>query len=112
VKSNKCIVCETRPQKNGVYCGLCAAKIAAENRATEERKNEARYYIAYRGIVVGLYPKGEEDGQTVYRSRLERVDVEDLPKSRVLNLDGYLRGYTREQVKKFKRACLSLSGSN
>ena len=96
----KCLICETRPQKRGAYCGACAAKIAAETEASRDRKVEARYFLTYQCIVVGLYANGDE----TYRARLERVDAETLPKGRTLNVNTYLDGYTREQVKKFKRA--------
>jgi len=105
---DKCIICETRPQKNGVLCSLCASKINSETQAQIDRKIEARYYIAYHGIVVGLFPNGQVDGQQTYLARRLNLDVEKLPKSRTLNVDNYLPGYTREQVKKFKATCLSL----
>lgn len=111
--ANRCIVCERRPAKNGdIYCAMCRTKVEAATQNREDSKVEARYYIAWKGTVVGLYPVGEEDdGQTHYKPRLESLDVESLPKSRTINIDGYVAGYDREQIKKFKRTCLTLSGA-
>ena len=63
-------------------------------------------------MVVGLYPVGEaHDGQMHYKPRLESLDVEALPKSRTINIDAFVAGYDRDQIKKFKRTCLMLSGA-
>lgn len=106
---SKCIVCDTRPRKRGAYCGACADKIERETQAQDERKTQARYYITYRGIVVGVYPDGEDDAGRVYRARLERVEPETVPQSRLIDVNTYLPGYTRDQIAKFKRTCLSLA---
>jgi hypothetical protein len=107
----KCVVCDTRPARRGPYCGNCASKIAAETRDRDRGKITARYFLHYRGILVGLYAtERDETGQNIYAARLEHArDLADVPQSRVINLDTFLPGYTREQVKKFKAACLSLA---
>ncbi len=91
------------------YCNQCNARIQGENSERDKRKEIPRYYLHYHGILIGLYPTGEfEDRQLHYRAKRESLDLESVPKSRVINIDEYQHGYTRDQIKKFKAACLSL----
>lgn len=99
----KCVICDHRPARQGQpYCPTCADQIAAEER---RRAPQPVKFLTYRGIVAGLYPNG--NGELVAR-RVGR-DPAKLPKGRTINLDRYCPGYTREQVKKFKRALLSMA---
>jgi len=52
--------------------------------------------------------KNNGDGEQLNPQYCGR-DPDKLPKSRLINLDGYCRGYTRQQVKKLKRLCLSFA---
>jgi hypothetical protein len=113
VTTNKCIVCDKRPAVRGdIYCAMCRTKVEAATQSREDSKVEPRYYIAWKGTVVGLYPVGEaDDGQMHYKPRLESLDVEALPKSRTINIDQFVPGYDRSQIAKLKRTCLMLAGA-
>ena len=104
MKKSKCIVCGTRPQvtEKG-YCGNCSSQIAAtrNNRAPQPFQ-----YLHWKGIVVGLIrdAAGKIHGEATKRS------LEKLPAGKVLNLDAYCPGYTREQIKRLKAGFMAASG--
>jgi len=110
----KCINCELKPQHpdHVPYCHNCALKVEAERRRMRPSKPD--WYLVYRDIVVGLFPSTNGNGEAKLRPRLLKRQAYDdkgrlrLPRSRTLELDGYCRGYSREQVKRFKRVCLQL----
>ncbi|GAI93589.1 unnamed protein product, partial [marine sediment metagenome] len=52
----KCVICEQRPANGNGRCVQCAGKIANMSK----RKVEPRYFLTYRGDVVGLYPNGDK----------------------------------------------------
>lgn len=63
----------------------------------------------YRGVTVGLHKhkgKGNGDNGDTFTAEFITRDPEKLPKSKMINLDTYCKGFTREQVKKLKRLCL------
>ena len=101
----KCIICGIRPAPKGGYCSTCTAKIDSERRAHAEQRAEK--YLTYRGHVVGLYPSGGGN----LKARLLKRDPTHLPKSRTLNLDTYLEGFDRDQIKRFKACVLSLANA-
>lgn len=105
VKVRKCHICGVRPAsgENG-FCHNCQTSIDAEKR----RKREARKadkYVTYRGVTVALRENG--DGQ--YKAAFSTANPDRIPKSRLINLDVYCPGYTREQIKKLKKLCLSFA---
>lgn len=107
----KCIVCERRPVQPGRdYCHNCESKIQADRRS---RQKEAPVkYITYQGCTVALIRN--HDGKLVaietkrnpYRPDPFHPDKEipNIPKSKLIDLNHYCEGYTREQIKMFKRA--------
>jgi hypothetical protein len=96
-------VCDRHPAVNGGVCHNCHQKIEAEKR---QRKNgDPVKFATYRGYVVGFYPDG--GGKLV--PRLLQRNPETLPKSRTLDLNTYIKGFTREQVKRIKSAILVLA---
>lgn len=99
----KCIICERRPAKGGAYCANCSAKIDAEQR--RRSANKPLRFLTYRGYVVGLYRNGS--GKLI--PHLLRRSPKWLPKSRTLDLNTYLEGFTRDQVKKMKACVLHLA---
>lgn len=100
-----CAICDRRPANGGAYCSNCTAKLEAERR--RKAKPEAQHYLTYRGHVVGLFPNG--DG--TLSSRLLRRNPDNLPKSKTLNLNNYIDGFTRDQIKAFKRCVLQLANA-
>ena len=63
-------------------------------------------YATYRGHVVGFYRR---DGGLV--PRLLRCKPEGLPRGKTLDLNHYIEGFTREQVKNLKSAILQVAAS-
>jgi len=97
----RCIICEQRPATVNGRCHPCSDKIASMSK----RKTQPLYFLTYRGTVVGLYLTGED---TLKPRLLSRSD-EHLPKGKTVDLNHYCTGYSREVIKRFKRAVLSLA---
>ncbi len=103
-KVHKCIICESRPAvTDSGYCHNCAQKITADERNRKAPKPDK--YLTYRGGVVGLF----EDKDDKYRCEALTISAKRLPKTKTVNLNRYCEGYTRQQIKAFKRAVLSLA---
>lgn len=101
---SKCIVCDKRPATQPhYYCANCAAKIEAESK--QRKPAQPDKFLTYRGNVVGLYP----NGGGMRKAKLLRRSPTGLPKGKTLDLNGYLEGFTREQIKRFKACVLHLS---
>ena len=106
VKVRKCHICNVRPAtaEHG-YCHNCQSQLEADRR----RKRPAKpfRYVTYRGVTVALHKQnGNGDNGDRFKAEYITRDPEKLPKSRLINLDTYCPGFTREQVKKLKRLCL------
>ena len=100
----KCVICERRPGRTEHgWCLDCASKVEAERR--HKVAEQPTKFLTYRGIVVGLYPNG--DGKL--KASLLRRKAENLPKTKTLDLNTYLPGYTRQVIKSFKSCCLKLA---
>lgn len=122
-RAKKCLICEFRPARLGQpYCHNCAQKIAAETARKVKQKPEK--FLYYRGHWVGLYRESEDNfkprylgyapfGQEIKGSGKSKPKVVSpkYPLSRTLNLDTYLKGFSREQVKNLKRCVLKLSAT-
>jgi len=104
-KVRKCLICGVRPATTEQgFCHNCQASLDAEKcRKREARK--ADKYVTYRGVTVAL----RKDGDGTYKPEFITTNPDRLPKSRLINLDIYCPGYTREQIKKLKRLCLSFA---
>jgi len=101
----KCVICEKRPASKGGYCANCAAHVEAEGRHREVQKPAK--FLTYRGNVVGLFPNGDR----TLRARLLLLNPDNLPKTKTLDLNTYLEGFTREQIKRFKACVLKLTNA-
>ena len=121
--NQKCLICETKPRSQGVYCHNCAAKVKSEEARRVKPKPDK--YLHYRGQWVGLFADGvDEEGERLFKpmylgyapmpesgakDRVGRLLKPKYPMGKTLNLDVYLPGYTREQVKRMKAVVLKLS---
>lgn len=102
--AKKCLICEQRPApENSPYCKICGSKVQAEIRRRKD--NAPEYFLTYKGHVVGLYRKGDD----ALTPRLLKRKVEGLPKRNTIDLNKFQAGYTRDQIKKFKRCVLRLA---
>lgn len=100
----KCLICEQRPApQDSPYCKVCGDKVQAEIR--HRKADVPVWLLTYRGHVVGLYPKGEG----LLTPRLLKRNAEKLPKGKTIDLNKYQAGYTRGQIKKFKRSVMRLA---
>ncbi len=100
----KCIVCEVRPV-NGNPDGMCAqCHTKVEKEHNLRRREKPFRYVTYKGHVVGMYrqPNG------TLKPRLLGISPDRLPKSITLNLNTYLEGFTRDQIKKLKKCVQQL----
>jgi len=70
------------------------------------RQLKAFRYVSYHGHVVGFYHNGNGTFVPSYYG----MSTAKIPKGKLLDLDNYCPGFTREQVKKLKATVLSLSG--
>jgi len=101
---SKCLICEKRPRQDGkAYCHNCLAKIEADKRRKEATKPVK--YLTYKGHVVALY----RNGGGKLKGELLRIDPKRLPKAKTLDLNTYLEGFSREQVKRLKASVLKLA---
>jgi hypothetical protein len=98
-----CAICNHRPEApGGRYCANCQAKLDKEKRLRKADKPVK--FATYRGYVVGFY---RQNGALV--PRLLQRKPEGLPKGITLDLNHYIEGFTREQVKNLKSAILQLA---
>ncbi len=100
-----CIICNHRPAKDGGICANCHQKIEAEKR--KHQAEQPVKFATYRGRVVGFYRNGGDK----FITRLLRRSAENLPKNKTLDLNTYIEGMTRDQVKKIKSAILRLANA-
>jgi len=101
-----CAICNHRPKANGGrYCTNCQAKLENEKRRRKAEKPVK--FATYRGHVVGFY----RNGNGMLTPRLLQRKPEGLPKGKTLDLNHYIEGFSREQVKKLKSTILQLASS-
>lgn len=102
----KCPICDIRPiNGNGQYCKVCFEKIQIEKI---KAKIEPAKFLTYKGFVVGLV-KSPLDGR-LYPYQLKR-DPAKLPRAKTINLDSYVEGFNRDQIKEFKKCVLRTVGA-
>lgn len=98
VYRGKCLICTTRPTTPGrAYCGKCAGEIARQT-PRKDKPRPAYAWITWRGLGVQLVAIDKHSAMA--------SAVTSWPKTKALNLDEYCPGYTREQIKRFKRILL------
>ena len=98
-KVRKCQICGLRPSvtERG-FCHDCEKSILAEKRRKRE-VNTPYKYITYQGTTVALFKDGEGRLKAAFSTR----NPDTIPKCRLLDLNVYCPGYSRQQIKKFKR---------
>ena len=100
-----CVVCDQRPAHNGGICHNCNQKIEAEKR--NHKPEQPFRFATYKGHVVGFYRNGGGN----LEPRLLNRKPENLPKNKTLDLNHYIKGFTREQVKRIKSVILQLANA-
>jgi len=106
VKVRKCHICGVRPASTEQgFCHNCQAQLEADRRRKRQASKPDKY-VTYRGVTIALFKK---DGKDEYKPVFSTHDPDKLPKSKLINLDIYCPGFTREQIKKLKKLCLSFA---
>jgi hypothetical protein len=104
IKTRKCQICGLRPASTERgFCHNCQAQIEADKRRKQQPKPFR--YVTYQGVTIAFH-NGNGDKLT---PRLIMRDPLKLPKQLLINLNEYCPGFTRNQVKKLKRLCLSFA---
>ncbi|MHB8084391.1 MAG: hypothetical protein ACYDHZ_01000 [Dehalococcoidia bacterium] len=99
----RCLICEKHPAKTHGLCLNCYNK--AEKQARADRPETYYRFAQYRGTVVGFF----RTGRATFVPRLLQRNPATLPKSKTFDLDGYVQGFDRTQIKKIKAAILQLT---
>jgi len=99
----KCVICSKRPAKVAAYCIQCNGHIEADHN--RKRRPEPRHFLTYRGHVVGLFKNGEG----MLKAQLLRRNPDRLPKSKTFDLNRWVDGFSRAQIKDFKACVLKLA---
>jgi hypothetical protein len=92
-----------RPSNRQSYCKQCTAQIEAEKR--RKQKPRAFRYATYQGTTIEFHAVGKG----VFKPQFCGVNPDTLPQKLLINLNKWCEGFTREQVKKLKRQCLSFA---
>lgn len=103
----KCPICGRKHKNGGDYCRGC--QIALDKDKAEERKNKnpngrAVKFLHYQGHVVGFFRKNGH-----LAARYIGMSLSGIPKTKLINLDGYCPGFDRKQIRRFKAVVLRLS---
>ena len=108
-----CLICEVKPRYNGSrFCHDCEGKLKANGGTQKAVKPD--YYLTYHGITVGFFrnERGKLTPRLLHRDIFKVLPSGDVkckvPTDKVINLDEYCPGYTREQVKRFKAVVAEL----
>jgi hypothetical protein len=100
--ATKCCICDRKPAIINGRCQTCDSKIKADTG----NKTNFEKYVTYHGLVIGLEKRS--DGK-LHPVGLKR-SPEHLPKTKTIDLNTYITGYDRSQIKKLKAAVLSAAG--
>lgn len=104
----QCIICD-RPTSGGFYCREHSLSISKERAAAKRRTREwrtAQLYVRYKGWIVAFWRRG---GKLV-GDLLLGVRWESVPKARKYDLDSYVVGLNRKQVKRLKARTRAIAG--
>lgn len=103
-KSRKCLICGLRPARTERgFCLNCTSQIESDKRRKQQPKPFR--YVTYRGVTIEFH-NGNGDK---LKPQVTTRNPENLPQKLLINLDKYCAGFSREQVKKLKRLCLSFA---
>jgi len=99
----RCIICEKRPSRERGYCANCEAQMIAKRKP----RNQVFRFVTYQGSVVAFY----RNGNGTLKTELTGRNPETLPKSKTLDLNTYIEGFTRQTVKDLKKCVLQLTNA-
>ena len=110
----RCFLCDRRPKANGgMYCRMCQREMDQAGRERKQRCDawkQAWQFLHWKGVVVGLYPASNgADGRPMVKPRRVFKELGQLPKAKVIDLDTYIPGFTRQQIKEMKATLRQLA---
>ena len=111
----RCFICGRRPPARGeMYCRVCQRELDQAEQARHKRCQawkKAWKFLHWKGVVVGLYQVDQVDewGQPMVRPRRVFQTLGQLPKAKVIDLDTYIPGFTRQQIKRMKATLRQLA---
>ena len=110
----RCFICGRRPPASGeMYCRVCQGEMDQTSHEGQKRCQawkKAWKFLHWKGVVVGLYPaESEQWGQPMVTPRRVFKGLGQLPKAKVINLDTYIQGFTRQQIKGMKATLKQLA---
>ncbi|MCJ7576720.1 MAG: hypothetical protein MUO80_08655 [Dehalococcoidia bacterium] len=103
VQVRKCLICGVRPSNGQNYCKQCTSQIEADKR--RKAKPKVFRYVTYQDVTFEF--RSGKNGTLTPQYITRNPDT--LPQKLLINLNKYVPGLTREQVKKLKRLCLSFA---
>ena len=97
-----------------MYCRVCQREIDQAEQARRQRCQgwkKAWRFLHWRGVVVGLYQVDQVDEWSQPKVRPRRVfqTLGQLPRGKTINLDNYIPGFTRTQIKGMKATLKQLA---
>lgn len=98
----KCLICEVRPRKEGtLYCHNCGEQI--ESMHHEEKVKPWRWLV-YHDVAVAVFKRhdGSQYGEMSKREPYTDEGKLRLPHAITLDLNTFLEGYTKSEVKRMK----------
>lgn len=102
----KCLIC-SRKTKGDPYCQQHQRQLDKVREEERRRKQpKAVKYVCYRGHVIGFF----KDGGNQLKPSYVGMSTSGIPKGKLINLNEYCEGYTRQQIKKLKATVLALGG--
>lgn len=102
----KCVICGRKTKSDAAYCQQHQRQLDKARQEERRRKQpKAVKYACYRGHIIGFFKNG---GGKLIASYVG-MSTSGIPKGKLINLDEYCEGYTREQIKKLKATVLALS---
>ena len=110
----RCCICGRRPPARGeMYCRVFQGDMdqaELERRQRCQGWKKAWKLLHWKGVVVGIFPNGNgPDGQAVYQPRRVFKSLDQLPKDKVIDLDTYIPGFTRQQIRGMKATLKQLA---
>lgn len=100
----KCLICNRGTKPNAPYCQEHQRELDRQ-RAEEKKKADVVKYVTYRGHVVAFYKNGGDSLRASYHG----MTTNGIPKGKIINLDVWCEGFTREEIKRLKAVVLRLS---
>ncbi len=98
-----CGLCGKRPRGKSGHCRMCEHDLDKMRQERRERNRpwweKAYRVVTWKGHVLAYIPKGKDEFKARY---IGCKSVAKVPKAKVLNLDEYVEGFDRRQIKNLK----------